>query len=214
MNYQKKARLLFYWARLIIAGVLALSGALAILSCTWLVWTGRASGEELERILIASPSERRFSPASLVVTPAEGRPSVQGVGVEVVGKTGRPEEDLTGPLVLVGAFKNGKKHGAWWGFAWPGVLSHKFEYRRGRLSGPYCTYYDDGAVAARGHNVDGKPHGGIAGWHATGEPAFEGQYVHGAKEGEWRYWTEDGMLDVKRSGVYEKGKLVRALPGD
>ena len=78
------------------------------------------------------------------------------------------------------------------------------------------TRHESGTIATRSRQIldaAGRPcrHGEFEAWHADGTRAEEGQYEQGAREGEWRFWNEEGELDPERSGTYREDRRIAPL---
>ena len=61
---------------------------------------------------------------------------------------------------------------------------------------PFTDYYDDGSIEEEGTlNRKGEKHGKAIRYFTTGEKQFEGTYVNGAIDGEWRWFFKSGNID-------------------
>ena len=61
---------------------------------------------------------------------------------------------------------------------------------------PFTDYYDDGSIEEEGTlNREGKKHGKVIRYFTTGEKQYEGTYVNGIVEGEWRWYFKSGNID-------------------
>ena len=76
---------------------------------------------------------------------------------------------------------------------------------------PKLTYWSDGAVKSSVVYVDGSREGAREQWYPSGVTECRGAYSHGAREGPWTFWNEDGSIDQERSGEYREGKRVAQL---
>ena len=76
-----------------------------------------------------------------------------------------------------------------------------------KMNTPYTDYYDDGSIEEEGtHNRDGKKHGKVTRWFKTGEKQYEGVYVDGIGEGEYRWYFKSGNID--RIGTVKNDEWV------
>ena len=61
---------------------------------------------------------------------------------------------------------------------------------------PFTDYYDDGSIEEEGTlNRKGEKHGKAIRYFTTGEKQFEGTYVNGEIDGEWRWYFKNGNID-------------------
>lgn len=75
----------------------------------------------------------------------------------------------------------------------------------------HATFFEDGSPRSRATLSQGRLHGAARTWHRGHRPASEGEYVHGERQGPWRFRHPDGRLDEARSGYYENGVRVAPL---
>lgn len=73
------------------------------------------------------------------------------------------------------------------------------------------SFHADGTRRNSTEYVEGQKHGLSEQWHRNGTLEWQGQYEHGLRAGEWRFWSEAGELDSERSGVYEAGQRIAPL---
>ena len=125
------------------------------------------------------------------------------------------------------------RHGNWQAWHDDGSRHEDGAYREGVEHGPWEWWYANGNRMARGTWYDGKRVGNWTFWHEGGELMMTGQYderglatgnwtyyhengrkasegemVNDHPSGRWTSWDEAGVLDLERSGVYEKGERV------
>jgi antitoxin component YwqK of YwqJK toxin-antitoxin module len=74
------------------------------------------------------------------------------------------------------------------------------------------TFHADGSRKNSTEYVEGRKHGKSEQWRRNGSLEWQGEFREGLKCGEWRYFDESGALDTERSGLYENGERVAALP--
>lgn len=94
-----------------------------------------------------------------------------------------------------------------------GRIMTEAQYRDGVKHGPHTAWFRDGRLAARWHFEAGRPHGRVEVWHRRAGKAIFGEYLEGAKTGEWFYIRPDGRLDVRRTGVYDRGFRFAGIRG-
>jgi antitoxin component YwqK of YwqJK toxin-antitoxin module len=68
------------------------------------------------------------------------------------------------------------------------------------------SYYSNGHAKESVAFVDDLRHGLCRRWHRDGSPRAEGEFDHGQMVGQWTFWSEDGQLDLERSGYYVAGR--------
>ncbi|MFT4541055.1 MAG: hypothetical protein ACI835_003516 [Planctomycetota bacterium] len=78
------------------------------------------------------------------------------------------------------------------------------------------TRHENGYLATRSRSVmgaDGQPllHGEHEAWYISGDRAEHGNYERGQRQGEWRYWNEQGQLSDELTGIYREGQRISAL---
>ena len=65
-----------------------------------------------------------------------------------------------------------------------------------KMNTPFTDYYDDGSIEEEGTlNRKGEKHGKAIRYFTTGEKQFEGTYVNGDIDGEWRWYFKSGKID-------------------
>jgi antitoxin component YwqK of YwqJK toxin-antitoxin module len=75
-----------------------------------------------------------------------------------------------------------------------------------KLHGLVTTFREDGSRLAETTYEQGVAHGPYRDYWSNGRLSLEGQYVHGSKDGEWRFFDLDGSLrEVIR---FERGREV------
>ena len=62
---------------------------------------------------------------------------------------------------------------------------------------PFTDYYDDGSIEEKGRlNRKGEKHGNTIRYFTTGEKQFEGTYVNGIGEGEYKWYFKSRNIDT------------------
>lgn len=75
----------------------------------------------------------------------------------------------------------------------------------------HATFYEDGSPRSKAELDEDRLHGPARTWHRGRRLASEGEYARGERQGPWRFWNDDGSLDVLQSGIYEAGVRVASL---
>lgn len=94
------------------------------------------------------------------------------------------EEEFINYIRLRGRFINGLRDGVWIEYYPTKNPSSVSSYRLGLLNGPYHEYY-----------------------RRTNSVFAEGSFLNSRREGEWKYFDEEGEL--MRSELYKKGRLQK-----
>ena len=71
---------------------------------------------------------------------------------------------------------------------------------------------DQGKLLRQCGFENGLQHGEARAWHPNGKQESEGRFDAARRTGEWRYWKEDGTLDLERSGLYADDVRTAPLP--
>ncbi len=149
---------------------------------------------------------------TLNVIDADGRK--QGWWRVIGPVEGKPGYDAD-KLIEEGNYTNNKRTGLWKRY-WPnGNVMSEINYVMGRPRGEYKTYYPSGKVEEHGHWDLDRNTGGFKRFHPNGKPAQEFTFnAYGQRDGEQRYYHENGQLAVKVNIVEgkEEGKLLRYDP--
>ena len=107
-----------------------------------------------------------------------------------------------------GKIKKGKRSGLWKIYNENGQLSERVEYKDGKIYGLWEYYYENGQVTMRGNFKDGKPHGLLEDYYENGQLSSKGSYRDGKKEGLWEYFNKDGSVNTEKTGIYNDDKLI------
>lgn len=86
-------------------------------------------------------------------------------------------------------------------------------YERGRESGPWVEWLEDGS-RGEGSYVQGQRSGPWTYWHANGNRQEEGIYETGRRVGVWRWWYDSGVLrsEAEYAGGKVSGRVCHWLP--
>ena len=109
--------------------------------------------------------------------------------------------DEAGTEVERGEFLYGRREGAW--HEVQGGMVTESDFRDGEKHGPRLQTLEDGNVAVQDAWFLNKRHGLASVYHPNSTLASQGEWVHGARVGQWDYWNTEGVLDEERSGFVE-----------
>jgi hypothetical protein len=107
-----------------------------------------------------------------------------------------------------GAFKNGKKEGAWVDYHINGQLLVKINYKNGKRDGAWIGYYDNGQLWYKGNYKNGKKEGTWVVYWKNGQLWDKGNYKIGKREGIWVGYDVDGTVWKEYTGTYKNGKKI------
>ncbi|HQW06710.1 MAG: toxin-antitoxin system YwqK family antitoxin [Flavobacteriales bacterium] len=120
-----------------------------------------------------------------------------------------------GQLVEEGRYTNSKRIGVWRRY-WPnGKVMSEITYQMGRPRGEYKTFYPNGKTEELGSWDLDRNTGKFQRWHANGQLAQDFVFnEHGVRDGEQKYYHENGTLAVQVSvnEGKEEGTLKRYTP--
>jgi antitoxin component YwqK of YwqJK toxin-antitoxin module len=80
-----------------------------------------------------------------------------------------------------GAFKNGKREGAWAEYYENGQLLIKANYKNDKQDGAWARYWKNGQLWKKGNDKNGKRDGAWAEYHENGQLWQKGDYKNGKK---------------------------------
>ena len=104
-------------------------------------------------------------------------------------------------------YKNGKKNGLYITRSTEHVVLARINYVDDKMYGSYKSYYDTGELRSEGECKKDLSEGRWIWYHQNGQREAVVEYVHGLKEGEETFWSEQG--DPIKSEYYKAGKLIR-----
>ena len=92
-------------------------------------------------------------------------------------------------------------------FEWydTGVVHREGEFLKGELHGQWLTHWPDGELKSVCNWSNGAASGLCRGWRQSGALEFEGSYLDNARRGTWRFWDEEGTLEVIDYDQQEQG---------
>lgn len=108
---------------------------------------------------------------------------------------------VNGKVEQTGKFSNGKYTGIWNWYYPDGSKWREEEYVNGRLEGLYLEYDKLGNIIAEGEYFDGEKEGLWT--YKVGDHKEVGKYVTGLRDGEWKYYYDNGNLSFE--GNYVQG---------
>ena len=118
----------------------------------------------------------------------------------------------SGQVVFSNRFEHGKDVGPTTIWYPTGQVENRLETDDAG-TGVVLRWHEWGVLAARGTLVDGELHGKYEEYTGTGGVRLEGQYLHGRKDGVWRWAGSSGLVEqVWKDGNLKSGR-VRGLFG-
>ncbi len=119
-------------------------------------------------------------------------------------------EYLDGGSRVIGALKNGKKHGQWLSTDADGRLEKLENFRNGVLHGPAREWYPDiPEYFVDQYYRHGKNHGRWRIFYDRSQIAEIGWFFKGWYKGTWCIWEPDGR--VEKITEYRRGRIVREI---
>ena len=116
-----------------------------------------------------------------------------------------------GRLKLLRSVEDGRPAGMWTEWYETGVVRYLAEWHpEGAGEGVWYYFHETGVVRDRAVLRQDRSWGLSEGWHADGRKAFEGQYESNRREGLWRAWGTDGVLDREVTFAADTARSVAA----
>ena len=115
------------------------------------------------------------------------------------------EYDKQGNIITQGEYIEGKKEGEW--IVYVGDSKDVIEYSDGFMNGWYRSYFPDGDLRYEGKYVDDNPNGEHIWYWENKKLRQQGVYVMGRKNGDWKKWDKEGVLQILIS--YTGGREVK-----
>ena len=113
---------------------------------------------------------------------------------------------LNGRTAAEGAYSVGQKTGSWMEYHANGQKRLAGGYdARGRRTGEWRGFSKRGAREFVATFVDGELDGPYVQYWPSGDKSGEGSYQKGQLHGPWSFWTQDGIVDSNRTGIYREG---------
>ncbi len=106
-----------------------------------------------------------------------------------------------------GAFKSGKKEGAWKTYNKGSWLIEEGTYKEGKKDGLWKYYYYVGVPMKEMEFKNDEQNGKYVYYDIIGRTIEEGSYKNGQKIGPWKYYDEDGKL--KEEGSYSEAVISK-----
>ena len=109
-----------------------------------------------------------------------------------------------------GLYDGDRKIDVWKEWHPNGKLATTCPHKNGVRDGHCESWHDNGQRSEELDYRGGVKAGQFRSWYANGEPRAEGSFdAAGRPTGEWKYWLQDGSVDVRKTGTYEQGKRVK-----
>ena len=110
-----------------------------------------------------------------------------------------------GSVKTEGLYKGGLKDGIWtqyYGKEDGGKKNRVEEHHAGSSEVKWTAFRSDGVKWAEGTLLGAQPNGAYTEYHDNGKVAAKGNYVSGAKAGEWLYFDKDGRPSSTPTGSF------------
>ncbi len=107
-----------------------------------------------------------------------------------------------GELDRAARYINGKAHGASLGYYGNGMMEDSANYDHGKLVGVALSWYRDGMIKDSTHSLNDSLSSFVS-WFSNGAPSAAGYFLHGKKEGKWKYFHSNGSLAM--TALYKQG---------
>ncbi|GIT36337.1 MAG: hypothetical protein Ct9H300mP6_02050 [Gammaproteobacteria bacterium] len=87
------------------------------------------------------------------------------------------------------------------------IYLNKKTYLKGKLEGVFKGYYDNEELWWEGFAMNNLRHGEIKVFYETGKLKYMGQYRFNLKEGLWKYFNEEEVINNQE--CYQNNELVK-----
>jgi len=91
-----------------------------------------------------------------------------------------------------GAFRNGKREGAWVWENKNGHINTKGNYKNGKEDGSWVTYHENGELYTKGDYKNGNKEGAWVRHWNNAQLMSKGEYKNDKKDGTWVHFNKDG----------------------
>jgi len=99
-----------------------------------------------------------------------------------------------GDMRSYGSYENGEKSGSWREYYYNGEIKKRASYNNGLLV-EMQTYHSNGRLMITGsYNEDEKKHGNWEQHYDNWQQKLIGEFSHGEKHGEWRFYNKNGNI--------------------
>lgn len=115
-----------------------------------------------------------------------------------------------GALRARGRFVRGLPDGRWVVYFNSGMVQREDTYQLGVPDGPVRRGWPDGSDRLQGRISQGLRVGRWRTWYANGQIESDGDYREDRRQGDWRFWNDQGRL--LRHVRYSAGHIVAELP--
>lgn len=109
----------------------------------------------------------------------------------------------------ISRYLDGKEHGEWKKFYEHGLLKEKREFRKGKKTGEYIAWWENGKQQLLYLFNDDEYEGTCREWNEAGMLCKEMKYKKGHEEGQQRWWYNNGK--IKANYVIEGGRRYGLL---
>lgn len=113
-----------------------------------------------------------------------------------------------GQPIMIGHFKEGKKHGQFEQWYDDGETRHReliATFDQDKYVNDYKEWYENGKKSIVGYYIGGKEQGRYTEWHESGKKALRAKYINGKPDGWYREWHDNGKKALKIK--FEDGKV-------
>lgn len=69
------------------------------------------------------------------------------------------------------------------------------KYEKGKRTGLWSAFFEDGKKNSETEYVDGEKHGKSLVWYSHGELFYQGYYENNEKVGVWKFYTREGKME-------------------
>ena len=111
-----------------------------------------------------------------------------------------------GILIVVGNYTNGTQDGEWKWYYPNGQLETQCTYILGSLDGTYRRWYESGELERENNYLLGSRHGAFIDYFKNGNKESEATYVQDLMNGERKFYSSEGTLQLSRH--YDYGTLI------
>ena len=142
-------------------------------------------------------------------------PSSHGSTIQMSGEdcivtwdgTTRKIHAVSGELLVLGVFVDGRRQGLHRGWHKNGMLRGDYPYLTGKAHGDHRSYGETGVLVRSVHYENGVKHGPSMNYFDNGLLYKGGEFRNGFRSGWWDIYESPGELDTDRSGFYLNGNF-------
>ncbi len=115
------------------------------------------------------------------------------------------EYDQNGMLIAQGEYTEGERHNEWLFKVGEAIIVGKYD--NGLRDGTWKYFFADSTLKYEGKFVQDEPDGWHLSYYPNEKPKAEEFYIMGRREKEWRYYSEEGILE--KSILYHNDEAVK-----